>query len=135
MQAKPAGPAVAPPMPPPKGGAPAEPMRKWSDATGQFNVQARLVDVADGKVVLDREDGKRITVEVKKLTAEDQKYVANQKPEYQGKPLSHWIALSRRPEPQARFEALEAFKQMATHSEPAKKALEGAARSGSRFDA
>jgi hypothetical protein len=72
----------------------------------QFNVQARLVEADGGKVVLEREDGKRITVEVKKLTADDQKYVANQKPEHQGKPLKHWIALSRRPEPKARFEAL-----------------------------
>ena len=94
-EAKPAGPGVPPPAPPPKGGDPAEPLRKWSDATGQFNVQARLVEAGGGKVVLEREDGKRITVEVKKLTAEDQKYVANQRPEYQGKPLSYWIGLSR----------------------------------------
>jgi hypothetical protein len=60
--------------------------------------EARFVEVAGSQAVLEREDGERIRVEIKRLTAEDQKYLARQQPEHQGEPLSHWIALSRRPE-------------------------------------
>jgi HEAT repeat protein len=125
-QAKSGVPDVAYPASPVPRDASAEGLRNWRDATGQISVHAKLVDVADGKVILECEDGKRVELELTRLSADDQTYVANQRPEYQGKPLSHWIARAKRPEPKARFEALQALTQMAIRSEPARKVLEQA---------
>jgi thiol-disulfide isomerase/thioredoxin len=49
--------------------------RKWSDKTGKFSVTAELVTVEDGKALLRRADGKEISVDVERLSAEDQKYI------------------------------------------------------------
>jgi hypothetical protein len=38
--------------------------RKWSDATGKFSVEAELVEVKAGKVVLRKAGGSEITVSV-----------------------------------------------------------------------
>lgn len=49
--------------------------RKWTDATGQFSVEADLLEVKDGTVVLRKTNGQTIAVPIVKLSDEDQRYV------------------------------------------------------------
>lgn len=51
--------------------------RKWASASGQFSVEADLVEVRDGKVVLKKQNGKQITVPLDKLSAADRQYIAS----------------------------------------------------------
>lgn len=51
-------------------------MRQWSDATGNFKVQAEFVKFTDKSIVLKRVDGKEIDVPIAKLSAADQKVAA-----------------------------------------------------------
>jgi len=51
--------------------------RTWSDPSGKFKIEARLLRVEDGKVVLRRTDDKEVTVPLDKLCEADQKYVAS----------------------------------------------------------
>jgi hypothetical protein len=60
------------------GVAAAAEVRTWKDSTGQFSIRAKLVSVEQGKARLEKEDGTEIEVEVKKLSAEDQAYLAEQ---------------------------------------------------------
>jgi len=58
--------------------APAEPsenVRTWTDATGQFRVEAELIEIKDGMVTLKRTDGNVATVPVAKLSQADQDYL------------------------------------------------------------
>ena len=48
------------------------PVREWSDATGKFHVNAKLMGVKDGKVQLKKSDGEVINVPLAKLSAQDQ---------------------------------------------------------------
>lgn len=50
--------------------------RKWTDATGQFSVDAEFVEVKDGAVHLKKTDGTVISVPVAKLSEADRGYVA-----------------------------------------------------------
>jgi hypothetical protein len=52
--------------------------RKWTDSTGKFSVDAEFVDAKDGTVTLRRSSGKTVKVPVARLSAADQKYVAEQ---------------------------------------------------------
>jgi beta-lactamase regulating signal transducer with metallopeptidase domain len=54
--------------------APAPLMRTWREATGTYKVRASLVDVADGKVTLKKENGRTVTVPLEKLSKIDQDY-------------------------------------------------------------
>lgn len=49
--------------------------RSWTDASGKFKIIARLVDYGDGKATLLRQDGKRQTLPVDKLSPSNQKLV------------------------------------------------------------
>lgn len=49
--------------------------RTWSDQSGQFEVVAKLLEVADEKVVLEREDGQEIRVPLARLSDADRRYV------------------------------------------------------------
>lgn len=51
--------------------------RIWTDASGKFSVQAKLIELRDGRVVLQRSDGKKIEVPVSELSPTDQKYLDN----------------------------------------------------------
>jgi WD40 repeat protein len=51
--------------------------RTWSDASGKFKIEARLLRIEDGKVVLRRTDDKEVTVPLDKLCEADQKYAAS----------------------------------------------------------
>ncbi len=51
--------------------------RTWTDSSGKYRVEAELIEVKDGKAVLRRKDGKRITVAVKRLSEGDQEFLEN----------------------------------------------------------
>lgn len=51
------------------------PIRTWTDASGDYHIDARYVGVSDGKVILIRRSGGRITMALDRLSPEDQKYV------------------------------------------------------------
>jgi WD40 repeat protein/mono/diheme cytochrome c family protein len=52
--------------------------REWSDATGKFRVEAELVAVRNGKVILEKPDGSVISVPLDKLSATDQEFLKAQ---------------------------------------------------------
>jgi hypothetical protein len=54
---------------------PKYPFRHWKDASGQFEVYARLVSITGTHVKLMREDGTTIEVEIEKLSEEDVQYL------------------------------------------------------------
>ncbi len=49
--------------------------RTWTDASGRFQTEAAMIDVADGKVRLRKRDGKTVAVPIRRLAAADQGYV------------------------------------------------------------
>jgi hypothetical protein len=50
--------------------------RVWTDATGKFKVEAKFISQAKGKVTLEGKDGKRFAIDLSKLSAQDQKHLA-----------------------------------------------------------
>jgi len=52
------------------------PLRTWVDDTGQFRVQARLIQVLDGRVRLLKTTGRTTTVPLSRLSTADRAYVA-----------------------------------------------------------
>ena len=53
-------------------------MRTWHDASGRFEIEATLVSLKDQTVTLKRKDGRTIRVPLKRLSAENQKFVRGQ---------------------------------------------------------
>jgi len=53
-------------------------MRTWTDASGAFTVQAKLLGVDDGKVRLEKADGTAATVPLQNLSEADRAYVSRQ---------------------------------------------------------
>ncbi len=53
-------------------------MRTWTDSTGKHKMQAKFVEVTDGKVKLENEKGGQFAIDLTKLSEADQKYVAEQ---------------------------------------------------------
>jgi WD40 repeat protein len=51
--------------------------RTWSDASGKFKIQAKFVSNDNGKVTLEKSDGTEMEIDLKKLSAADQKYIAD----------------------------------------------------------
>src|SRR5256885_1360485 len=49
--------------------------REWTDTTGKFKIEAELVAVRNGKVILEKPDGSVITVPLDKLSANDQAFL------------------------------------------------------------
>ncbi len=49
--------------------------RTWTDASGKFKIDGKFVEVSDGKVVLEREDGTRRRIRLDKLSKADQEYI------------------------------------------------------------
>ena len=64
----------------------AQEMRTWTDSTGKFKLQASYVSHDGSKVTLRLADGKEMKIEIRKLSAADQKYVAKAKDENPFKP-------------------------------------------------
>lgn len=52
--------------------------RTWKDRTGKHQIEAELVAVRDGKVVLKKPDGKQIAVPLQQLSEEDQQFAQQQ---------------------------------------------------------
>jgi len=52
-------------------------MRTWTSKNGKAKIQAKLLSADKDKLTLEREDGKKIVVPLKDLSAADQKYVAD----------------------------------------------------------
>jgi hypothetical protein len=52
--------------------------RRWIDDTGKNSVDAEFVETKDGTVVIRRTSGKTVKVPIARLSAADQKYVAEQ---------------------------------------------------------
>src|SRR5215468_10467519 len=50
--------------------------RTWTDTTGNFKLEARFVAQDKGKVTLEGKDGKCFEIEIAKLSAADQKHLA-----------------------------------------------------------
>lgn len=50
--------------------------RLWSDASGKFKIEAKLLEVKNGKAVLLKADGKKVEIPVTKLSDADQKHIA-----------------------------------------------------------
>lgn len=50
-------------------------LRTWTDSTGRFTLLAKFVSLKDGQVTLTREDGSQMTIELEKLSEDDQEYV------------------------------------------------------------
>lgn len=50
-------------------------MRRWADASGQFTIDARLVEVVGGNVRLEKPDGTAITVPIARLSDADRKWL------------------------------------------------------------
>ena len=51
-------------------------VRTWNDKSGTHKIEAKLLKVDQGNVVLKRTDGKEVTVPLEKLCDDDQKFVA-----------------------------------------------------------
>lgn len=51
--------------------------RMWRDATGKFSIEAKLLKIKDGAVLLEKPDGTTIVVPIAKLSQEDQAFVEN----------------------------------------------------------
>lgn len=49
----------------------ADDLRTWSDTTGKYTLEARFIGIEGGKVILEKEDGSRIQIELSKLKPED----------------------------------------------------------------
>ena len=52
-----------------------------SDSSGKHQIKAKFVELSDGKVKLEREDGSNLAIDLEKLSEADQKYVAEQQAE------------------------------------------------------
>jgi hypothetical protein len=58
------------------------PLRQWTDNSGQFRVQGRLILIMDGKVRLLKETGRTTTVPLDRLSAADRTYIERVVAEY-----------------------------------------------------
>ncbi|TWT97735.1 hypothetical protein Pla108_18870 [Botrimarina colliarenosi] len=52
--------------------------RTWSDSSGRYTVDAELVALGDGAVVLQRADHHLVSIDVEQLSAADQQYLASE---------------------------------------------------------
>lgn len=49
--------------------------RTWTDATGQFKIEARMAGYIDGQVTLEKRDGSETVLPIEKLSAADQQFI------------------------------------------------------------
>jgi len=52
-----------------------QPFRTWTDRTGKYRVEARLVMVGQTQITIERRDGKKVTVPIERLSESDAEYV------------------------------------------------------------
>jgi hypothetical protein len=60
-------------------------LRTWT--SGDYKVQAKFVSLANGKVTLEQADGETLEIELKQLSAADQKYVTEQQQKAESNPF------------------------------------------------
>jgi len=60
------------------GGLASNEMRTWTDNTGNFSCQARLVRLVDGQAKLLKDNGRTTTVQLSRLSANDLRFVERQ---------------------------------------------------------
>jgi hypothetical protein len=65
----------------------AEEMRTWTDSTGKHKIEAKFKEVVDGKVTLARKSGGVMEIDLKKLSADDQEYIAKRLKETEDDPF------------------------------------------------
>jgi hypothetical protein len=53
-------------------------VRKWTDASGKYSLQAEFVEFREGNVQLRQADGRLVTIPLEKLSAADQEFVKQQ---------------------------------------------------------
>lgn len=53
----------------------ADEIRTWTDSTGKFKIEGKLVSHTDGKVKLERADGRSVEIPFDKLSDQDQKFL------------------------------------------------------------
>lgn len=51
-------------------------MREWSDSTGNFSITAKLLEMRDGTVYLENEQGKTLKIPMERLSQSDQEFLA-----------------------------------------------------------
>ena len=49
--------------------------RIWTDVTGKHTVNAKQIEVKDGKVILETAEGRKITLSIEKLSKKDQAFL------------------------------------------------------------
>jgi len=77
--APPAKPQPKPAIDDPFSSIQGNPLRLWTDISGQYSVEARFVAVLDGDIVrLQRADGRYVRVALNKLSLADQQFVQAQ---------------------------------------------------------
>ncbi|MBN2210498.1 MAG: hypothetical protein JW709_03800 [Sedimentisphaerales bacterium] len=54
----------------------AQELRTWTNANGTYTLEAKFVSEADGKVILTKEDGGKVTIALEQLSQADQEYIA-----------------------------------------------------------
>lgn len=64
-----------------------EEFRRWSDVTGRFTIQARLITVDGNLAILEQKDGTKVAVEIEKLSPQDRSYLDSLMAENPFKPL------------------------------------------------
>jgi SLA1 Homology Domain 1 (SHD1) protein len=60
-------------------GQPSTALRKWTDITGKFKIEAELVSLTDGNVQLKKKDGSLVSVPLDKLSQADREFIATDK--------------------------------------------------------
>lgn len=60
------------------GGLQSQSLRKWTDNTARYHCQARLLDVAEGEVMLLKDDGSQKRVSLRRLSQQDLQFVYSQ---------------------------------------------------------
>ncbi len=56
----------------------AKTLRMWTDASGKYRIEARLVGFADGTVRLQKTNGRYVRIQYDLLSAADRDYVLHQ---------------------------------------------------------
>lgn len=71
-------------------------LRNWTDASGRHQTRARFVDLEDGRVRLQKEDGTEVKVPLSALAAKDQEYVAEVARSPSERQASQWKSFRHR---------------------------------------
>ncbi|MFN5468134.1 MAG: SHD1 domain-containing protein, partial [Pirellulaceae bacterium] len=65
--------------------------RQWSDKTGNYKVEAQLLSFNDSTVILLREDGRKVAVDIDQLSQDDQEFLKSDQIAHQAdKPISEF---------------------------------------------